>query len=123
MVAHKAVRLANEECGTCALAHVVHEFPGDPVDGPHVLAIDAFGMKSERSASGQHVARYRLRIVGVFVIEIIFANVDHRKLPQRRHIHDFVEEPLSKRAIAEEAHRNLIGLQALGGKRGPCRDS
>src|SRR6266567_1071424 len=87
MVSHEPVRLAHEECGTRALANMVHDLFGGSVDRPHILSIDVFGMKSERTTSRQHVTCQRLRVVGVFVVEIVFANVDHGKLPKRRHIH------------------------------------
>src|SRR5258708_12327402 len=55
-----------------------------------------------------HLARRRLRKVGVFIIEVILADVDHRQLPQRSHIHGLVEHSLAKRPIAEETNRYLV---------------
>jgi hypothetical protein len=40
----------------------------------------------------------------VLVVEIVFANVDHRQLPQLRQIQLFVEQPLSMRTLSKEAH-------------------
>src|SRR5260370_20522505 len=55
-----------------------------------------------------HLARRRLRKVGVFIIEVILADIDHRQLPQRSHIHGLVEHSLAKRPIAEETNRYLV---------------
>src|SRR5579864_7442584 len=55
-----------------------------------------------------HLARRGLRKVGVFIIEVILADVDHRQLPQRSHVHSLVEHSLAKRPIAEETNRYLI---------------
>ena len=54
----------------------------------------------------------------VLVVHIVLADVDHGQFPERRHVHDFVEHALTKRAFAEEANGDSAVAQALGGK---CR--
>src|SRR6516164_2799404 len=99
------------------------ELSGRGVDGADVLAVDALPFEAERGAAGQDVTGGDLGIVGVLVIEVVFADVDHGQLPQRRHVHDFVERPLAERAFPEEADRHLPGLQALGRERGARGDA
>src|SRR5579859_5113168 len=55
-----------------------------------------------------HLARRRLRKVGVFIIEVILAGVDHRQLPQRSHVHGLVEHSLAECAISKETDRYLV---------------
>src|SRR5260370_39842912 len=65
-------------------------------------------MNTKAFRPAAHLARRRLRKVGVFIIEVILADIDHRQLPQRSHIHGLVEHSLAKRPIAEETNRYLI---------------
>src|SRR5437764_1449940 len=53
----------------------------------------------------------------VLVVEIVLAGVHDRQLPERRHVHHFVEDTLSERALTEEANRDLIGTPQLRGHR------
>ena len=71
----------------------------------------------------QDIAGERFGVVGVFVVEIVFADVDHGQLPQRGHVHDFVQQPLAQRAVAEETDSDLTRLQAFRRKCRAGRDA
>ena len=61
--------------------------------------------------------------MGVLVIEIVFADVDDRQLPQLGQVHHLVEHALSQRSFPKEAHRNPIGAEPFCGKRGSGGDT
>src|SRR5437870_2453208 len=98
MVPHESIRLAHQECGTRPGSRALHDRLRRVVDGANVLPIDALGRYAEGGRACQHVARDRFRIVCVFVVEVVFANVDDRELPERSHVHHFVQQALSERA-------------------------
>ena len=56
--------------------------------------------------------------MGVFGVEIVLADIDNGELPERSHIHGFIEHPLAQRAVAKEANRHLIAAAHLAGERG-----
>src|SRR5260370_16835834 len=66
-------------------------------------------MNTKGLGPATHRPRRRLRVVGVLVVQIVLADVNYRQLPQRCHIHDFVEDTLTERTISEEAGRYLAG--------------
>src|SRR5690348_14833153 len=53
----------------------------------------------------------------VFVISIIFANVEHRQLPELRKVHGFVEHALAKRALTKKTDGDAPVPNALGRER------
>jgi len=59
----------------------------------------------------------RLEVVGVLVVEVALADVDHGQRPQRRHVHDLIQQPLAERAVAEEAGGHLAALALFGRER------
>ena len=59
----------------------------------------------------------------VLVVEVVLADVDHRQRPERGHVHHLVEQSLTESAVAEEAHRDLIGSALLGGERSAGRNA
>ena len=122
-MSHEAVRAAQEELRTFAAASPADNLLGYAVDGPDVLAINAFRMNSEGGRARCDIAGDRLRIVRVFVIEVVFANVDDRQLPKRRHVHHFIEQSLAESAVPEETDRHLSRGQPLGRERCACGDS
>src|SRR4051812_35732914 len=72
----------------------------------HVLAVDLLRRDPERlGAFGDRAGRH-LGEVRVLVVEVVLADVDDRQLPQRGHVHDLVQQALSERPVAEEAHRD-----------------
>src|SRR5215469_4569350 len=88
------VCVADEECRTRATPDAVHNLFRCSVNLPHVLAVDGFAGNAEACSAGHHVARESFRIVRVFVVHVVYANVDDRQLPQRRNVHDFVQQTL-----------------------------
>src|SRR6516165_10795144 len=118
VMAAVTVGVAQEERRIVSLTRAVHQPLRRRVHRPHVLPVHAFRVHSECGRAGQNVAGGRLRVVGVFVVEVVFAGVDHRQLPELGQIHLLVKQPLSERSLAEKADRDLVGAQALRGK---CR--
>src|SRR5512146_920340 len=57
--------------------------------------------------------------MGVLVIQIVFADVDNRQLPQLRQVHDFIQRALPQCPFAEKADAHPAIAQALGGERRP----
>ena len=95
----------------------------DRMNRANILAINALGGNSKRSGPRQNFARGRLRKMRVFVVHIIFANVNHRQIPQSRKIHHFVEQPLAECAFSEETNGHLLRPAILCGKCRARRDS
>src|SRR5579859_6138232 len=71
-------------------------------------ARDAKGLRALRDIAGR-----RLQVVRVLVVEVVLAHIDHRQLPQRRHVHALVHQALPERALAEKADRDLVGAPLL----------
>src|SRR5207302_5993326 len=69
---HVAVGIANQKCRPFALARASDQPLCRAVDRSHILPIHALRVHPERGAPCKHVPRRRLRIVRVFVIEIVF---------------------------------------------------
>src|SRR2546425_3098105 len=65
-------------------------------------------MNTKGPGPGAHFACRRLGKMGVFTVEIILTDVDYRQLPQRGHVHDFVERSLTERSISEETDYHLV---------------
>src|SRR5919198_407034 len=104
---------------SCSLGRVTS---AGALDGParggvneaDVLSVDLLHRDVEGSRPGRDAACRRLQVVGVLVVGVVLADVDHRKLPEGCHVHFFVEDSLAERALAEEADRYLIGAPRLG---------
>ena len=124
VVALVAVGVAQEEGRTFARGGRDRRCPW-PSHGPSARPARRRCWPGNAEAGGPRhdVAGERLRVVRVLVVEVVLADVDHGQLPQRGHVHDFVEQALSHRAVAEEADRDPVGLQALGGERRAGGDS
>src|SRR5215831_1033353 len=112
-----AVGVAQQKYGSFSRTRAFHQRQGGGVDCAHVLSVDAFGMQAEGNASGQDIARRGLREMGVFVVEIVFADVDHRELPQLGEVEFLIDQALSQRSLAEKADGHPAGAQSSGGKR------
>src|ERR1700720_1119903 len=59
-------------------------------------------MSSKSSPPCKNVARCRLRKMGIFRIEIVLANINHRQLVKRRQIHHFIKHPLPQCPFAKK---------------------
>src|SRR5581483_11018730 len=130
--------------GPVDVAHMVAALPvgpeqeeGRPLAGPrprdrgarrvvhaaHVLPVALVAGDAERLRALREVAGGRLQVVGVLVVEVVLADVDHGQLPQRRHVHHLVQEALAQRALAEKADRDLVRAALLGREGRPGRDA
>ena len=78
------------------------------IDRTHILPVHLDGVNVERARPRQNLARGGLGKVGVFVVKIVLAHVNDRQLPERSHIHHFIEDALSQCAIAKKANRHLV---------------
>ncbi len=80
-------------------------------------------MNAEGFGPSGHFAGGSFTIMGVLVVLIVLAHVEHRQIPQRRHVHGFIEQPLAEGAVAEETDRHLIALAHLDRHRGAGGDA
>src|SRR5215510_8729006 len=80
-------------------------------------------MDAERFGAVCHLSRRCLAITRVLVVLIVLADVNDRQLPERSHVHHFVKQSLSERALAEKADRHLIASTHLGRHRRASGDS
>jgi len=123
VVAVVAVRQHHEEARPVALAGALDGAGRRVVHGEDVLAVDLLGRDPEGLGAAGDRARGRLRPVRVLVVHVVLADVDHRQLPERGHVHHLVEEALAERALAEEAGGDLVGPARLGREGGARRDA
>src|SRR5262249_14234528 len=114
----KPVGAAEQELRTAAGARFVDQLFRGVIDRLHVLSIDSDSRNSKAFGASQYVSRDGFGVVGVFVVEIIFTDVNHGQIPQCGHVHDFVKKPLSQCAISEEADSDSAVALTFGGKRG-----
>src|SRR5256885_1903540 len=113
VVSRVAVRFANQKRRAIAFPRAVNVPLRCRITPPHVLPVHAFRMHSKRRSACQDVARRCLRIMRVFRIKIVLADVDHRQFPQRRQVHHLIKHTLSKRSFAKKAHGYLSRAQPL----------
>src|SRR5260370_4215172 len=118
VVAAIPVGVAEHKGRACTRPRALHESSGQGVHRAHVLSIHAFSGDAESGRASEDVAGGRLRVVGIFVIHIVFAGVDHAELPELGDVHDFIEDALPERAFAQQADANSAVANLLGRK---CR--
>ncbi len=79
-----------------------------------ILAVGHVGGEAERLGPKVEVGRTgRMIDARPHAVLIVDADEQHRQVPQRRHIHAFVENALLHRAVAEERDGDRIVLQPL----------
>src|SRR4051794_7005147 len=108
VVAVVAVRVREQERRPPPAARALDKIGRLRVDRAHILSVDLAPLDAEGARPREDVARRRVEIVRVLVVEVVLADVDHGQLPERRHVHDLVDEPLAERALAEEADGDLV---------------
>src|SRR5712692_7626676 len=123
VMAAVSIGIATEERRTFSLTRAIDEPLGSRMHGPHVLSIHAFRLHAEGSGTGRDITRRGLRVVGVFVVEIVLAGVDHGQLPELRQVHYLVEDTLSQCALPEEANYDSARAETLSGKCRPGGDA
>src|ERR1700676_3386860 len=93
------------------------------MDFTYVLPIDGFRLQSECGCPRRNISRSRLGVVGIFRVQIVFADVNYWQLPQLRDVHHFIQNALAQRSFTEEADGHAISPQALGRQRRARSDS
>src|SRR5208283_1121081 len=106
-----AIGIAEQERGTTTAASTIHQALGDFVNCAHVLTIHAGRFQAEGSRPRKDIARSGFRVMRVFRIKIVLADVDHRKLEKLGEVHLFVQHTLAERAFSEETYRHLAGTE------------
>src|SRR5207248_981577 len=81
---------------------------GRLVDRAHVLPIDLLHRDPEGGGASGDTTSGHLAGGRVLAVLVVLADVDNGQLPERRHVHRLVEQPLAERAVAEEADRYLV---------------
>src|SRR5580704_4044030 len=89
MVSMVAIGVHQQQRGTIARPRPLHQLFRHTINRAHILAIHLFGRHAESRTARQNVARRGFREMRVLVVHVVFANVDHRQFPQRRHVHHF----------------------------------
>src|SRR5580658_8419767 len=92
-----------QKCRTLARTRPLHQPLRDFIHCPHVLAIDRGSLDAERGGAAENSSGCGLRKMGVFVVEIVLADVDHGQLPELRQVHHFIQRSLTESAFAEKA--------------------
>src|SRR5512142_259522 len=113
VVAVVAVGGADEEARPLAGPRPLDGAQRRLVDRDDVLAVDLVGRDPEGLRARRDRARGHVLPVRVLVVEVVLADVDHRQLPERGHVHHLVEQALAERALAEEADRDAVGAERL----------
>src|ERR1700733_11056575 len=108
------VGVAQEKRGAVSRARPLNHAARRLVHRANILPVHAFTRNPKSRRPRQNLTRRGLRKMRIFVVHIIFANVNYRKIPETREVHHFVEQPLSKRTFSEEAHGHLLCTAVLG---------
>src|ERR1700678_2800730 len=118
-----AIRIAQKKCRPLAAAGALGKVRRDGMHRTHVLPIHGFRAHSESAGPRRNISRSGFQKMCVFGVHIIFANVNHRQLPQLREVHAFIQHALSQRAFTEKANRDLSRFQGFRRKGGACGDA
>src|SRR5271165_1071358 len=99
-----AIGIAQQKLGAVPAAGAIDETLRDAVDSANVLPIHAGGFQTEGGCPREDVSGCRFRVMRIFRVEIVLANVDHRKLEELGEIHHFIQQALAERAFSEETY-------------------
>src|ERR1051326_3701509 len=122
-MAVKAVSVAEHESWPFASARALHQPLRRFIHSANVLTIHDFAWDTKGGGSLGQIASSRLGVMGIFVVHVVFTDVNDRELPQRGHIHDLVEDTLTQRAIAKEADGHLVAAAHLDRHSSPGGDT
>src|SRR6266404_1083170 len=118
-----AIGVAEQERRTVAAAGAIHQALRDVVDGAYVLAVHAGSFQAEGSRSHQDVSGCGFRVMRVFRIEIVLADVDHGKLEELGEVHHLVQHALAERAFSEKTYRHAAVAEMPRRKRRSRRNA
>src|SRR5271157_3465318 len=117
VMAAVAVCVGLEKSGAVAGASPRHQSCRDFVHRAHILPINHGVFETESGGAAENGSGCRLREMRVFVVEIVFADVDDGQLPELREVHHFVKRALAERAFAEKTDGDASVAEAPGGER------
>ena len=109
------VRLHFNEAGTTTTASFLQRSDRHRVNEISIVAVDYDWFKSISGCAIRAGIRHRSNLGNrrVLHVQIVFADVNNGKIPDRREIERFVERADIRCAVAKEADRNLAGLAVL----------
>src|SRR5258708_3144995 len=112
-------RISSASASRIACANVSSRLP---VSGIDVLCHFIDGRVRSRHGEGrcphEDIPGRGFRVMRVFGIEIVLADVDHRKLEKLGEIHNLVQHTLAKRAFSEKTYRHAAVTETPSGE---CR--
>src|SRR5208282_4674008 len=114
-----AIGIAQQECGTVTAASAIHQRLHVSVNRAHILTVHAGSLQTKGGCPRENVSGGGFRVMRVFVVEIVLADVDHRQLEELGEVHLFIENSLAERAFSEKTYRHLAGTETAGRKCGP----
>src|SRR6202521_2920061 len=118
-----AIGIAEQERGALTRTGAIHQAPCDVMNRAHVLTVHAGGFEAKGSRAHQNVSGGGFRVMRVFRIKIVLANVDHWKFEKLGEVHHFVQDALAERAFSEETYRHAAVAETPSRKRGSSRYS
>src|SRR5262249_45154966 len=95
VVAVEAIGFAIEKTWTGAAASTRDGIYRCAVDSLDILTVKRFAVDAESFGARGQPPRGGFAVVGILVVLIVLANVDHRQFPERRHVHALIHEALS----------------------------
>src|SRR6202035_3907751 len=116
VMAAVAIGVALQEGGTAAGAGTLDKAHGDFIYRADILTINAGGCDAKGGGAAEDGARSGFPKVRVFVVLIVFADVDDRQRPELCKIHYFIERSLAERTFSEKADCDAIGAESLRGE-------
>src|SRR5205807_7917761 len=98
------------------MARAINQTLRNTVHYADILTIHAGRLHTECLSAHEDVTCGRFRVVRVFGVEIVFADVDDGKLVKLGEVHHFIQDTLTESPFSEETDRYLAGAQTLRGK-------
>src|SRR2546422_8899052 len=124
MMARIAVGVAQQETRAFPSPRVVHKILGGRIHGAHILSIHTCDMKNTESrGAGQDVTSRSLQIMRVFVVEIVFTDVDHRQFPELSEVHNLIEDALAEGPLSKKTDCDPVRAVTFCGKRSTRGDT
>src|SRR5437660_1107977 len=98
-----AVGRAEEKCWSFTSSSPFYQALGSGRHSTSILSIHFFCKNAKGLSPLPYTARRRFSVRRVLRILVILTDIDNWELPQRSHVHDFVQQTLSQRSVAEKA--------------------